>query len=142
MQEIDPGRFLSSEKGIISINNKTASSKYLYTPYELTDLPDGRLHRRKNAQADSTLNARGLFGERTYRFSSLGNLVSDFTTLGAKVYQTLTAGNNTRDGARMPSVPTEARRAITIPLFIRKDTALPAPLKKPVPAGAWRWRKP
>ena len=101
---------LSSEKGIISINNKTASSKYLYTPYELSGLPDG--YTGENAQADSTLYARGMFGERTYRISSLGNLVSDFTTLGAKVYQTLTA--------RMPSVPTEARRVITIPLFIRK----------------------
>ena len=87
---------LSSEKGIISINNKTASSKYLYTPYELSGLPDG--YTGENAQADSTLYARGLFGERTYRFSSLGNLVSDFTTLGAKVYQTLTAGNNAGDG--------------------------------------------
>ncbi|MFR6580876.1 MAG: hypothetical protein ACLURP_01620 [Ruminococcus sp.] len=61
-----------------------------------------------------------MFGERTYRISSLGNLVSDFTTLGAKVYQTLTAGNNAGMAARMPSVPTEARRVITIPLFIRK----------------------
>ncbi|MFR8222782.1 MAG: hypothetical protein ACLU9T_18070 [Blautia faecis] len=60
---------LSSEKGIISINNKTASSKYLYTPYELSGLPDG--YTGENAQADSTLYARGLFGERTYRISSL-----------------------------------------------------------------------
>lgn len=60
---------LSSEKGIISIKNKIASSKYLYTPYELTDLPEG--YTGENAQADSTLNARGLFGKEPIAFPPL-----------------------------------------------------------------------
>lgn len=35
------------------------------------------------------LNARGLFGDRKYSFTSLGNLVKDFTALGAESYQVL-----------------------------------------------------
>ena len=118
---------LSSEKGIISIKNKIASSKYLYTPYELTDLPEG--YTGENAQADSTLNARGLFGKRTYRFSSLGNLVSDFTTLGAKVYQTLTAGNSTRDGSTDAVSSYRSQESYYNTFVYQEDTALPASLK-------------
>ena len=118
---------LSSEKGIISINNKTASSKYLYTPYELSGLPDG--YTGENAQADSTLYARGLFGERTYRISSLGNLVSDFTTLGAKVYQTLTAGNNAGDGGADAVSSYRSQESYYNTFVYQEDTALPASLK-------------
>ena len=81
---------LSSKTGIITIKNKAASSKYLYTPYEMAELPEG--YTGENAQADSTLKTKGLFGQRSYSFSSSGNLVKDFTSLGAEVYQTLVAG--------------------------------------------------
>lgn len=118
---------LSGETGTISIKNKTASSKYLYTPYELSGLPDG--YTGENAQADSTLYARGLFGERTYRFSSLGNLVSDFTTLGAKVYQTLTAGNNAGNGGADAVNSYRSQESYYNTFVYQEDTALPASLK-------------
>lgn len=118
---------LSSGAETITIKNKTASSKYLYTPYELTDLPEG--YTGENAQADSTLNARGLFGKRTYRFSSLGNLVSDFTTLGAKVYQTLTAGNSAGEGGVDAVSIYRSQESYYNTFVYQEDTALPASLK-------------
>lgn len=118
---------LSSEKGTITVNNKTASSKYLYTPYELTDLPEGCTG--ETAQADSTLNARGLFGKRNYSFSSLGNLVGDFTTLGAKTYQTLTLENNTGDSEADAVSAYRSQESYYNTFVYQEDTQLPASLE-------------
>ena len=118
---------LSNEKGTITVKNKTASSKYLYTPYELTDLPDGCTG--ETAQADSTLNARGLFGKRTYSFSSLGNLVGDFTTLGAKTYQTLTLDNNTGDSENDAASAYRSQESYYNTFVYQEDTQLPASLE-------------
>lgn len=118
---------LSSEKGTIFINNKNASSKYLYTPYELTDLPKDYIG--ETAQADSTLNARGLFGKRTYSFSSLGNLVSNFTTLGAKVYQALTSENNAGNSGADALSTYRSQESYYNTFVYQEDTAFPASLK-------------
>ncbi|MFR7388597.1 MAG: hypothetical protein ACLUTU_06465 [Blautia faecis] len=70
-----------------------------------------------------------MFGERTYRISSLGNLVSDFTTLGAKVYQTLTAGNNAGDGGADAVSSYRSQESYYNTFVYQEDTALPASLK-------------
>ena len=81
----------STEKtGMVTIQNEKASSKYLYTPYELEQLPEG--YQGESPLTDSTLKARGLFGCRDYQFSSWENQVKDFTKLAAKTYQALYAG--------------------------------------------------
>ena len=83
------GGKLAEMAGAVAIQNEKASSKYLYTPYELQNLPEG--YQGESPLADSTLKARGLFGCREYRFSSLENQVKDFTELAAKTYQALYA---------------------------------------------------
>lgn len=84
---------LSDKEGEISIVNKRADSRYLYTPYEMTELPEG--YEKETPLTDSTLAANGLFGQRKYSVKSLGNLVKDFTVLGAESYQALAKGNET-----------------------------------------------
>ena len=81
---------LSKEKGSVRIQNKNADSRYLYTPYEMTELPES--YTGETALTDSTLRAGGLFGKREYTLQSMGNLVKDFTTLGAEGYQVLSKG--------------------------------------------------
>ena len=81
----------SSEKaGMITVQNEKASSKYLYIPYELQELPEG--YRGESPLTDSTLKAKGIFGCRDYSFSSCENLVKNFTELAATTYQALYAG--------------------------------------------------
>ena len=81
---------LSGKISEITIKNKKADSKYLYTPYEISELPSG--HEKETPLTDSTLRSGGIFGEREYSYKANGNLVKDFPVLGARVYQTLAAG--------------------------------------------------
>ena len=80
----------SQETGTITVKNKNASRKYLYTPYELSSLPNG--YEKETPFTDSMLVANGLFGQKNYSFSSSSNLVGNFTTLSSEVYQALQAG--------------------------------------------------
>lgn len=77
----------------LTVRNERADSRYLYTPYELSAVPDG--YDGETPFTDSTLKAKGLLGQRDYTVTTDGNLVGDFTVLGAKVYQTLAAGGGT-----------------------------------------------
>ena len=70
-----------------------------------------------------------VYKRQTYRFSSLGNLVSDFTTLGAKVYQTLTAGNNAGNGGADAVNSYRSQESYYNTFVYQEDTALPASLK-------------
>ena len=81
----------------VDIKNEKADSRYLYTPYEITELPVG--YRKETPFADSMLKAKGLFGARNYHYQANGNLVKDFTVLGARVYQALARdeGDSYRD---------------------------------------------
>lgn len=84
---------LSSQVSAVTVENSKADSRYLYTPYELTEIPDG--YTGETSLVDSTLKAKGLLGQRNYTIQTNGNLVSDFTVLGARIYQTLAAGTGT-----------------------------------------------
>lgn len=92
---------LSSTEGTVSVENEKADSRYVYLPYETQELPEN--YRGITGTADSMLNARGLFGDRKYSFTSLGNLVKDFTALGAEAIRFF---RNSR------IQPTDSRKAI------------------------------
>ena len=77
----------------ISIKNVKADSRYLYTPYEMAEIPAG--YEGETPLTDSSLKAKGIFGQRNYSFRTNGNLVQDFTVLGARIYQTLAEGEDT-----------------------------------------------
>lgn len=81
---------LSNTKSEITIKNEKADSRYVYLPYETSQLPDG--YNKETALVDSSLKAKGLFGDRSYSFESYGNLVKDFTVFDARVYQSLSQG--------------------------------------------------
>ena len=72
---------LSDKVSEVDIKNEKADSRYLYTPYEITELPAG--YGKETPFADSMLKAKGLFGARNYHYQANGNLVKDFTVLGA-----------------------------------------------------------
>ena len=55
---------LSDKVSEVDIKNEKADSRYLYTPYEITELPAG--YRKETPFADSMLKAKGLFGARNY----------------------------------------------------------------------------
>lgn len=82
---------LANQTSDISIKNVKADSRYLYTPYEMTEIPSG--YEGETPLTDSSLKAKGIFGQRNYSFTSNGNLVKDFTVLGARIYQTLAEGD-------------------------------------------------
>ena len=84
---------LSDKISGITIKNIKADSEYLYTPYEMSELPAG--YEGETALTDSTLKAKGFFGQRNYSFQSNANLVKDFTVLGARIYQALAEGDDT-----------------------------------------------
>lgn len=84
---------LSSQVSTLSVENQHADSRYLYTPYELSEVPKG--YNGETSITDSTLKAKGLFGQRDYTVQTYGNLVSNFTVLGARIYQTLADGEGT-----------------------------------------------
>ena len=84
---------LSNTVSEIQIENKKADSRYLYVPYELQAVPKG--YEKETPYTDSMLKAKGIFGQRNYSYQSNGNLVKDFTVLGARIYQTLTATEDT-----------------------------------------------
>ena len=77
----------------VHVENLAADSRYLYTPYEMQQLPDG--HEGEDGFADSTVGAKGFFGERDYFFTAVQPLTSQFTDLGAQVYQLLASGKDT-----------------------------------------------
>lgn len=84
---------LSDKISEITVKNKKADSRYLYIPYELNTIPSG--YEKETPLTDSSLKSKGIFGERDYMYKASGNLVKDFTVLGARIYQTLAAGNGT-----------------------------------------------
>ena len=84
---------LSDTTSEIKIENKKADSRYLYIPYELQSIPSG--YEKETPYTDSMLKTKGIFGQRNYSYNSNGNLVKDFTVLGARIYQTLTAAEDT-----------------------------------------------
>ena len=88
---------LSDKVSEVDIKNEKADSRYLYTPYEITELPVG--YRKETPFADSMLKAKGLFGARNYHYQANGNLVKNFTVLGARGYQALARdeGDSYRD---------------------------------------------
>ena len=55
---------LSDKVSEVDIKNEKADSRYLYTPYEITELPAG--YRKETQFADSILKAKRLFGARNY----------------------------------------------------------------------------
>lgn len=109
---------LSKESGSIRIQNQNADSRYLYTPYEMSELPEG--YTGETSLTDSTLRSGGLFGKRDYTLKSMGNLVKDFTTLGAEGYQVLSKGDarNLREDESYYNA-----------FVYEEDTALPAVLE-------------
>lgn len=72
------------------------------------------------------LKAKGLFGARNYHYQANGNLVKDFTVLGARVYQAL---------ARM-RIPTVMMRVITTHLCTARIRSCPVHWK---PCSAKNW---
>lgn len=84
---------LSGKISALTVENQKADSRYLYTPYELAEIPEG--YDGETPLTDSTLGAKGLFGQRDYTLRTDRNLVGNFTTLGARVYQTLASGEGT-----------------------------------------------
>lgn len=83
----------SSQVSKLTVENRKADSRYLYTPYELTEIPEE--YAGETALTDSTLKAKGLLGQRDYSIWTNGNLVKNFTALGARIYQTLATGGGT-----------------------------------------------
>ena len=84
---------LSGKISALTVENQKADSRYLYTPYELAEIPEG--YDGETPLTDSTLGAKGLFGQRAYTLRTDRNLVGNFTALGARVYQTLASGEGT-----------------------------------------------
>ena len=84
---------LSDKISGISIENVKADSEYLYTPYEMAELPSG--YEGETSLTDSMLKAKGFFGQKNYSFQTNKNLVKDFTVLGARIYQALAQGDDT-----------------------------------------------
>lgn len=75
------------------LKNVKADSEYLYTPYEMAELPSG--YEGETSLTDSMLEAKGFFGQKNYSFQTNKNLVKDFTVLGARIYQALAQGDDT-----------------------------------------------
>ena len=75
---------LSDKISGISIENVKADSEYLYTPYEMAELPSG--YEGETSLTDSMLKAKGFLGQKNYSFQTNKNLVKDFTVLGARIY--------------------------------------------------------
>lgn len=84
---------LSDKISGISIENVKADSEYLYTPYEMAELPSG--YEGETSLTDSMLKAKGFLGQKNYSFQTNKNLVKDFTVLGARIYQALAQGDDT-----------------------------------------------
>ena len=81
---------ISSQK--ISVKNLAADSRYLYTSYEMQQLPEGC--QGEDGLADSTVGAKGFWGQRSYSFTTVQPLTSQFTDLGAQIYQLLASGKD------------------------------------------------
>lgn len=69
----------------ITVQNVNANSKYLYTPYELKEDPDG-IEGCRNL-GDVSLKAEGFFGNRLYHYTSDSNLVKRYPQLAAEFYE-------------------------------------------------------
>jgi len=82
---------LEDQRVELTIENKSADREYLYTPYELTELDE----RTAENDGDAYQKSRGLFGERTYSMTSLGNLVKDFPQLASEGYIRQVTGDET-----------------------------------------------
>ena len=95
---------ISSQK--ISVKNLAADSRYLYTSYEMQQLPEGC--QGEDGLADSTVGAKGFWGQRNYSFTTVQPLTSQFTDLGAQISSFLLQGK-IRD--------TDRRKAIIMLLF-------------------------
>jgi|GEM_PF-881216 len=72
---------LADESITFSVENKKASSEYMYLPYELEAFDE-----KTKDRSDETAASRGLFGKRKYGGKTNGNLVKDFPDLTSQVY--------------------------------------------------------
>lgn len=68
----------------IAVRNLGASSKYMYTPYELIGQEETLL--KKNRIGDENILTQKLFGDEYYKYSSLSNQVKQYTALAEKLY--------------------------------------------------------
>lgn len=74
----------------ISIENVNGSSKYIYTPYELTQTADDTLRKAMDDQkiGDCALLADGLKGQRSYSYQSYQELVTKYPSYTAALLDT------------------------------------------------------
>ncbi|ARF13015.1 transglutaminase domain-containing protein [Sporosarcina ureae] len=72
------------EEAKLVIQNVGASSRYIYTPYELAEI-DGNLVRSKQADA---LHATGIFGRRTVEMNYMLTPYTDYPQIANAVYTT------------------------------------------------------
>ena len=85
---IDGKSKLADEEISMSVENKAASSEYLYLPYELISISadkKGKSPKLKD-RADETAAARGAFGLRKYGLVTNAALAKDFPDLAAQAY--------------------------------------------------------
>lgn len=85
---IDGKSELADEEISMSVENKAASSEYLYLPYELISISadkKGKSPKLKD-RADETAVARGAFGLRKYGLVTNAALAKDFPDLAAQAY--------------------------------------------------------
>ena len=85
---IDGKSKLADEEISMSVENKAASSEYLYLPYELISISadkEGKSPGLKD-RADETAAARGAFGLRKYGLVTNAALAKDFPDLAAQAY--------------------------------------------------------
>lgn len=73
-----------SDKNKVIVQNKAASSKYLYTPHELSRQPEG--FAPVFAPVESTFIADGFFGQRSYDFQTSEKTVTKYPTLANALY--------------------------------------------------------
>lgn len=65
----------------IAVNNCLASRKYLYVPYGMTDIG-----KEAKIYGDQAVLAKGLWGTDSYRLQQTENVVADYLTMSASVY--------------------------------------------------------
>lgn len=68
----------------MTINNKNANSKYIYTPYELSS---HYTNTEVKPYSDSMLHSTKWFGDRLYSYEVNSDLVSTYPTLASELYE-------------------------------------------------------
>lgn len=72
---------LKRNKTGIAVNNRLASRKYLYVPYGMTDIG-----KEAKIYGDQAVLAKGVRGTDSYRLQQTENVVADYLTMSASVY--------------------------------------------------------